>query len=145
MLCIISTIENNQALGNITYVDAVKLKDYTLLLRDYICDHLGAEGLEEVRGMTDHSLMTDIDILCEDYETRIENLEKDNDDLQKSNDDLQKSNDDLQKNNDDLQKNNDDLQKKMADNIRKLAASYMEQNPSLTEDKALEMARAILE
>ncbi len=114
---IISTIEKNQALGNITYVDAAKLKDYTLLLRDYICDHLDVEGLEEVRGMTDHSLMTDIDILCEDYETRIENL----------------------------QKNNDDLQKKLGDNIRKLAASYMEQDPSLTEDKAIEMARKILE
>ena len=152
MLCIISTIENNQALGNITYVDAAKLKKYTLLLRDYICAHLDAEGLEEVRGMTDHSLMTDIDILCENYETRIENLEKNNDDLQKnnddlqkSNDDLQKSNDDLQKNNDDLQKSNDDLQKKLDDNIRKLAASYMEQDSSLTEDKAMEMARAILE
>ena len=40
---IISTIDNNQALGNITYADAARLKDYTLLLRDYICDHLGAE------------------------------------------------------------------------------------------------------
>lgn len=96
---IISTIDNNQALGNITYADAARLKDYTLLLRDYICDHLGAEGLEEVRGMTDHSLMTDIDILCEDYETRIEGIcvdyEAKIDDLQKSNDNLQKSNDDL--------------------------------------------------
>ena len=39
----------------------------------------------------------------------------------------------------------DDLQKKLSDNIRKLAASYMKQDSSLTEDKAMEMARSILE
>lgn len=111
---IISTINNNRALGNITYADAARLKDYTLLLRDYICDHLGAEGLEEVRGMTDHSLMTDIDVLCEDYETKIENLQK-------------------------------KLTEEKENNIRKLADSYMKQDSSLPEDKAMEMSRKILE
>ncbi len=53
--------------------------------------------------------------------------------------------DEMQDEIDEKQDEIDDLQKKLADNIRKLAASYMEQDPSLTEDKAMEMVRAILE
>ena len=60
----------------ITSTDDARLKKYTLLLRDYICAHIGADGLEEVRGMTDHSFMTDIDILCEEYDNNIVLKEK---------------------------------------------------------------------
>ena len=37
------------------------------------------------------------------------------------------------------------IRQERENNIRKLAASYMAQDSSLTEDKAIEMARAILE
>ena len=53
--------------------------------------------------------------------------------------------DEMQDEIDDLHRSNDSLQKKLSDNIRKLAASYMKQDSSLTEDKAMEMARKILE
>lgn len=92
---IIGIIESNMIVGNITSTDAARLKKYTLLLRDYICSHIGADGLEEVRGMTDHSFMTDIDILCEEYDNKIEALQKDNAGLQKDNADLQRNNSDL--------------------------------------------------
>ena len=46
---------------------------------------------------------------------------------------------------DEMQEEIDDLQKKLADNIKKLADFYMEQDSSLTEDKAMEMAKSILE
>ena len=71
------------------------------------------------------------------------------DEMQEEIDDLQKNNENLQKNNDDLQEEINDLQKELTrekeNNIKKLAASYMDNNPLLTEDKAMEMARAILE
>ena len=67
-------------------------------------------------------------------------------------DEMQEGIDDLQKNNDDLKEEIDDLQKELTrekenniKKIKKLAASYMDNNPSLTEDKAMEMARTILE
>ena len=64
-------------------------------------------------------------------------------------DEMQEEIDDLQKNNDDLKEEIDDLQKELTrekeNSIKKLAASYMDNNPSLTEDKAMEMARTILE
>ena len=89
---IIGIINKNYALGNITYEDAYKLKDYSLKLRDYICEHLGVEGLEEVQTMTDHSFMTEADIICEELEILREEKEKwqrDKVELQKSNDELQ--------------------------------------------------------
>lgn len=46
---------------------------------------------------------------------------------------------------DEMQDEIDDLQKKLSDNIKKLADFYMEQDSSLTEDKAMEMAKSILE
>ena len=64
-------------------------------------------------------------------------------------DEMQDEIDEKQNEIDEKQNEIDDLQKKLAEekenNIRKLAASYMEQDSSLTEDKAIEMARAILE
>lgn len=96
---IIGIIKKNLALGNITDEDAFKLMNYTLKLRDYICDHLGAEGLEEVRGMTDHSFMTEADIICEKLEyaeQKLDELQKDRDELQKDKAELQKDRDALQ-------------------------------------------------
>ena len=107
---IIRIINDNLKAGNITDIDACKLKDYTLKLRDYICDHLGAEGLEEVRGMTDHSFMTEVDIICETYENKIDDLQKDNDNLQTVNSELQTVNSELQTVNSELQTVNSELQ-----------------------------------
>ena len=60
--------------------------------------------------------------------------------------------DEMQDEIDEKQNEIDDLQKKLAEEkennirkIRKLAASYMKQDSSLSEDKAIEMARKILE
>ena len=67
---IIGSIEANHKVGNITTEDAYKLRRYTQQLWEYIQTH--TEELKEVEEMTDESFMTDIDILCEEYEEKIE-------------------------------------------------------------------------
>ncbi len=80
---IIGSIEKNHELGNITTADEQKLKHYTLLLCEYLYRNTDSDGLEVLRDMTDHSLMTEVDILCEEYEQKIDGLQKENDGLQK--------------------------------------------------------------
>ena len=106
---IISTINTNRALGNITDADAVKLKQYTLKLCEYICDHLGAEGLEEVRNMTDHSFMTEADIICEKLEIAVQQLEDTEEKLGAAEEKLEVTEEKLES----LQKQNDDLQEQL--------------------------------
>ena len=70
------------------------------MLRDYLCEHMEADGLEVLKGMMDHSFMTDVDIICEKYEEAQQKLEESQqqlDELQKSNNSLQKDNDELLK------------------------------------------------
>ena len=71
---IIGSIEANHELGNITTEDAYKLRRYTQQLWEYIQTH--TEELKEVEEMTDESFMTDIDILCEEYNKKIEQAQK---------------------------------------------------------------------
>ena len=66
---IIGNIEANYEAGNITREDAYKLRRYTQKLWEYLKAH--TKELEGVEDMTDESFMTDIDILCEDYEKKI--------------------------------------------------------------------------
>ena len=73
---IIGSINKNLELGNITDTDASRLKRYTLMLRDYLCEHIEADGLEVLKGMMDHSFMTDVDIICEKYEEAQQKLEE---------------------------------------------------------------------
>ena len=73
---IIGSINSNLEIGNITVEDAVKLRRYTLMLRDYLCEHMDAKGLEVLKGMTDQSFMTDVDIICERLEEAERKLEE---------------------------------------------------------------------
>ena len=66
---IIGSIEANREAGNITQEDAYKLRRYTQKLWEYLKAH--TKELEGCEDMTDESFMTDIDILCEDYEKKI--------------------------------------------------------------------------
>ncbi len=67
---IIGSIETNHKVGNITTEDAYKLRRYTQQLWEYIQTH--TEELKGVEDMTDESFMTDIDILCEEYNKKVE-------------------------------------------------------------------------
>ena len=94
---IIGSIDENYKLGNITHADALKLKRYTQMLCEYLYVNTDAEGMEVLRKMTDQSFMTDVDVLCENYEEKLEAAEKKADELQKDKDEFQKDNDELQK------------------------------------------------
>lgn len=63
---ILGSIEDNLCLGNITDLDAQKLKGYVQRLYEHIYSHY--EGMEEINNMTDESFMTEIDIIAEKYE-----------------------------------------------------------------------------
>ena len=63
---ILGSIEDNLYLGNITELDAQKLKGYVQRLYEHIYSHY--EGMEEINNMTDESFMTEIDIIAEKYE-----------------------------------------------------------------------------
>ncbi len=104
---IIGSINKNLKLGNITDTDASRLKRYSLMLRDYLCEHTEAEGLEVLKGMMDHSFMTDVDIICEKYEEAQQKLEESQQMLEKSQQKLEKSQQKLEKS----QKDNDELSK----------------------------------
>lgn len=67
---IIGHINDNMQMGNITMEDALKLKCYLHKLCEYLCAHY--EELEVIKDMTDESFMTDIDIMCKEYEDAIE-------------------------------------------------------------------------
>lgn len=85
---IIGGINKNLELGNISYQDAVKLKKYTRMLSDYLCEHMEANGLDMLKTMTDHSFMTDVDILCErieELENKLEESERENAELRRDN------------------------------------------------------------
>ncbi len=77
---IIGSIEANHKLGNITTEDAYKLRRYTQQLWEYIQTH--TEELKEVEEMTDESFMTDIDILCEEYNKKVEQSRREGKQLQ---------------------------------------------------------------
>ena len=66
---IIGSIEMNREIGNITREDAFKLRRYTQRLWEYL--QANTKELEGFEDMTDESFMTDIDILCEEYEKKI--------------------------------------------------------------------------
>ena len=72
---IIGSIEANYEAGNITQEDAYKLRRYTQKLWEYLKAH--TKELEGCEDMTDESFMTDIDILCEDYEKKIAKARED--------------------------------------------------------------------
>ena len=120
---IIGSINKNLDLGNITDTDASRLKRYSLMLRDYLCEHMEADGLEVLKGMMDHSFMTDVDIICEKYEEAQQKLEETQQKLDESQlklgesqqklDESQQKLGELQKNNNSLQKDNDELLKKV--------------------------------
>lgn len=63
---ILGSIEDNLCLGNITELDAQKLKGYVQRLYEHIYSHY--EEMEEINNMTDESFMTEIDIIAEKYE-----------------------------------------------------------------------------
>ncbi len=63
---IIGSINENLRIGNITLEDALKLKKYTQTLYDYLYAHYNAA--EACGDMTDESYMTDIDLICKEYE-----------------------------------------------------------------------------
>ena len=63
---IIGSINENLRVGNITMEDALKLKRYTQTLYDYLYSQYNET--EDFDDMTDESYMTDIDIICKDYE-----------------------------------------------------------------------------
>ncbi|MCM1180213.1 MAG: hypothetical protein NC347_08165 [Clostridium sp.] len=63
---IIESINENLRVGNITLEDALKLKQYTQTLYDYLYSHY--YETEDFDDMTDESYMTDIDIICNGYE-----------------------------------------------------------------------------
>ncbi len=63
---ILGSIEDNLYLGNITELDAQKLKGYVQRLYEHIYSHY--EEMEEINNMTDESFMTEIDIIAEKYE-----------------------------------------------------------------------------
>ena len=71
---IIGHIEKNMQMGNITLEDALKLKRYLQRLCNYLCAHY--EELEAIRDMTDESFMTDIDIICKEYQDAIAERDK---------------------------------------------------------------------
>ncbi len=71
---IIGHIEKNTQMGNITMEDALKLKRYLQSLCNYLCSHY--EELEAIRDMTDESFMTDIDIICKEYQEAIKERDK---------------------------------------------------------------------
>ena len=71
---IIGHIEKNTQMGNITLEDALKLKRYLQRLCNYLCAHY--EELEAIRDMTDESFMTDIDIICKEYQDAIAERDK---------------------------------------------------------------------
>ncbi|MGN1179879.1 MAG: hypothetical protein ACI4SD_01605 [Suilimivivens sp.] len=66
---IIGSIEENLAMGNITFQDAQKLKRYTHKLYEHIYAHY--KEMEELNEMTDESLMLDIDIIEKRHETEL--------------------------------------------------------------------------
>ncbi|MCM1180480.1 MAG: hypothetical protein NC347_09510, partial [Clostridium sp.] len=63
---IMGSINENLRVGNITLEDALKLKQYTQTLYDYLYSHY--YETEDFDDMTDESYMTDIDIICNGYE-----------------------------------------------------------------------------
>ena len=67
---IMGTIEDNYKLGNITYNDAHKLMRMTQLLYNHI--YSDYEELEVLEGMTDESIMFDIDYVEKELEIQIE-------------------------------------------------------------------------
>ena len=71
---IIGSIEENLALGNITFQDAQKLKRYTHKLYEHIYAHY--KEMEELNEMTDESLMLDIDIIEKKHETELDEVKE---------------------------------------------------------------------
>lgn len=71
---IIGSIEENLALGNITFQDAQKLKRYTHKLYEHIYAHY--KEMEELNEMTDESLMLDIDIIEKKHETELDEIKE---------------------------------------------------------------------
>lgn len=69
---IIGSISKNLEAGNITQNDAQKLRQLTLMLYRHLYAHY--EEMEAVNDMTDESLILDIDIIEEKYETKIQKL-----------------------------------------------------------------------
>lgn len=99
---IIGSIDKNCELGNITTVDAAKLKSYTRMLCEYLYANTDAEGMEVLLEMTDHSFMTEVDILCEKLEEadrRAEEADRKREEADKKADELQRDKDELQRDN----------------------------------------------
>ena len=71
---IIGSISKNLEAGNITQNDAQKLRQLTLMLYRHLYAHY--EEMEAVNDMTDESLILDIDIIEEKYETKLHELEQ---------------------------------------------------------------------
>ncbi len=83
---IIGSISKNLEAGNITQNDAQKLRQLTLMLYRHLYAHY--EEMEAVNDMTDESLILDIDIIEEKYETKIQKLDESIQSLMKENQQL---------------------------------------------------------
>ncbi|MBQ7925324.1 MAG: hypothetical protein IJ335_03425 [Lachnospiraceae bacterium] len=74
---ILSSIETNLSLQNISMDDARKLRRLTKQLYDHIYSHYSE--MEELNEMTDESLMLDIDIIEKEHEKKIAEIVKEKD------------------------------------------------------------------